>query len=174
MPAQNPPGTPRLPAGNVDSASSANGPARATGSFDGPAHTPARALLAHFGRWAGGDVDEVVDSEASESAWYGPNSTGKTLLATIEHLPLWAEDHDTTESQMALNSDRTSATAVAPREKAADIAPPDQPREIPPFAGPRSTGRSLLEHLKNVPKWSGDDLEERLDEVVRARGKVKF
>ncbi|HEY7034181.1 MAG TPA: hypothetical protein VH482_22775 [Thermomicrobiales bacterium] len=124
----------------------------------------------------GDDGDDLIESETRESAWYGPNSTGETLLAVVEHLPAWAEDDETMESEneMARNSNPTSATAVAPRGKAANPLATDQPREVPPFVGPRSTGRSLLEHLKSVPKWSGDDLEERLDEVIRARGEVKF
>ncbi|MGH2532412.1 MAG: hypothetical protein ACRDJW_08905 [Thermomicrobiales bacterium] len=31
------------------------------GSFDGPAHTPASALLQHFGRWVGDDLKELTD-----------------------------------------------------------------------------------------------------------------
>ena len=30
-------------------------------SFDGPEHTPARSLLAHFGRWVGDDAEELLD-----------------------------------------------------------------------------------------------------------------
>jgi hypothetical protein len=31
-----------------------------TRPFEGPAHTPARDLLAHFGRWVGDDLDELL------------------------------------------------------------------------------------------------------------------
>ncbi len=37
-----------------------------------------------------------------------------------------------------------------------------------------STGRSLLEHLKTIGKWSGDDLQECLQLVYATRGKAKF
>lgn len=37
-----------------------------------------------------------------------------------------------------------------------------------------STGRSLLEHLKTIGKWEGDDLQECLDLVYATRGKAKF
>lgn len=37
-----------------------------------------------------------------------------------------------------------------------------------------STGRSLLEHLKTIGQWEGDDLEECLEEVVASRGQAKF
>jgi hypothetical protein len=37
-----------------------------------------------------------------------------------------------------------------------------------------STGRSLLEHLKTIGKWSGDDLQECLELVYATRGKAKF
>lgn len=37
-----------------------------------------------------------------------------------------------------------------------------------------STGHSLLEHLKTIGKWEGDDLEECLEEVVASRGQAKF
>ncbi|WP_315784040.1 DUF2281 domain-containing protein [Fischerella sp. JS2] len=37
-----------------------------------------------------------------------------------------------------------------------------------------STGRSLLEHLKTIGKWSGDDLQEYLQLVYATRGKAKF
>ena len=38
----------------------------------------------------------------------------------------------------------------------------------------RSTGNSLLEHLRNVPKWAGDDLEECLAELKATRGGYWF
>lgn len=38
----------------------------------------------------------------------------------------------------------------------------------------QSTGRSLLEHLKTVGSWEGDDLEECLQQVYATRGKAKF
>ncbi|MBP5974205.1 DUF2281 domain-containing protein [Brasilonema sp. CT11] len=38
----------------------------------------------------------------------------------------------------------------------------------------QSTGRSLLEHLKTVGSWEGDDLEECLQVVYETRGKAKF
>ncbi|MBW4455273.1 MAG: DUF2281 domain-containing protein [Nostoc indistinguendum CM1-VF10] len=37
-----------------------------------------------------------------------------------------------------------------------------------------STGRSLLEHLKTIGKWEGDDLQECLELVYATRGKAKF
>ncbi len=37
-----------------------------------------------------------------------------------------------------------------------------------------STGKSLLEHLKNIGQWEGDDLEECLQLVIATRGKAKF
>lgn len=37
-----------------------------------------------------------------------------------------------------------------------------------------STGNSLLEHLKTIGKWEGDDLEECLQLVIATRGKAKF
>ncbi|GAB1539990.1 hypothetical protein NUACC21_26590 [Scytonema sp. NUACC21] len=37
-----------------------------------------------------------------------------------------------------------------------------------------STGRSLLEHLKTIGKWEGDDLQECLELVYVTRGKAKF
>jgi len=37
-----------------------------------------------------------------------------------------------------------------------------------------STGRSLLEHLKTIGKWSGDDLQECLELVYATRGKAKI
>ena len=37
-----------------------------------------------------------------------------------------------------------------------------------------STGRSLLEHLKTIGKWEGDDLQECLQLVIATRGKAKF
>lgn len=43
-----------------------------------------------------------------------------------------------------------------------------------PHTTANSTGRSLLEHLKTVGKWEGDDLEECLSLVYATRGKAKF
>lgn len=37
-----------------------------------------------------------------------------------------------------------------------------------------STGHSLLEHLKTIGKWEGDDLKECLELVYATRGKAKF
>ena len=37
-----------------------------------------------------------------------------------------------------------------------------------------STGKSLLEHLKTIGSWEGDDLEECLQEVISSRGSAKF
>ena len=37
-----------------------------------------------------------------------------------------------------------------------------------------STGRSLLEHLKTIGQWSGDDLQECLELVYATRGKARF
>ncbi|MGJ5672079.1 MAG: DUF2281 domain-containing protein [Nostochopsis sp.] len=36
------------------------------------------------------------------------------------------------------------------------------------------TGRSLLEHLKTIGEWSGDDLQDCLQLVYATRGKAKF
>jgi hypothetical protein len=165
---------PGVPAVEIGTASRSDDPPVATRAFDGPARTPARSLLVHFGRWAGEDVNELADIETTGHPWYGPDSTGESVLATIERLPPWAEDEDTTEIEMTLQSDRTSTTSVVPQRAAAEPPSVDRTAGIAPFTGPRSTGRSLLEHLKRVPSWSGDDLEERLDEVARARGEVRF
>ncbi|MEH1863339.1 MAG: DUF2281 domain-containing protein [Nostoc sp.] len=37
-----------------------------------------------------------------------------------------------------------------------------------------STGSSLLEHLKTIGTWEGDDLEECLKLVIASRGQVEF
>ncbi len=37
-----------------------------------------------------------------------------------------------------------------------------------------STGKSLLEHLKTIGTWEGDDLEECLRLVIASRGQAKF
>jgi hypothetical protein len=38
----------------------------------------------------------------------------------------------------------------------------------------KSTGNSLLEHLKTIGKWQGDDSEECLQQVIATRGEAKF
>lgn len=38
----------------------------------------------------------------------------------------------------------------------------------------QSTGRSLLEHLKTIGTWEGEDAEECLSIVYATRGKAKF
>jgi hypothetical protein len=38
----------------------------------------------------------------------------------------------------------------------------------------QSTGRSLLEHLKTIGTWEGDDLEECLEMVRTTRSQAKF
>jgi hypothetical protein len=37
-----------------------------------------------------------------------------------------------------------------------------------------STGRSLLEHLKTIGTWEGDDAQLCLERVYTTRGKVQF
>ena len=44
----------------------------------------------------------------------------------------------------------------------------------PPWDGPDSTGESLLEIIKHLPPWAGDDAEACLDIVIRSRGRVRF
>lgn len=46
--------------------------------------------------------------------------------------------------------------------------------ESPNSTPSNSTGSSLLEHLKNIGTWEGDDLEECLEQVISSRGKAKF
>jgi hypothetical protein len=38
----------------------------------------------------------------------------------------------------------------------------------------KSTGRSLLEHLKTIGKWEGDDLQSCLQQIYATRVKAKF
>jgi hypothetical protein len=44
----------------------------------------------------------------------------------------------------------------------------------PPWDGPDSTGASLLEAIKHLPQWAGDDAEACLDIVIRSRSRVDF
>ena len=37
-----------------------------------------------------------------------------------------------------------------------------------------STGKSLLQHLENLPNWSGNDLEESRQSVKETRSSAKF
>lgn len=37
-----------------------------------------------------------------------------------------------------------------------------------------STGKSLLQHIKNLGSWSGEDLEESLHSVKETRSQAKF
>ncbi len=37
-----------------------------------------------------------------------------------------------------------------------------------------STGKNLVEHLKKIGAWSGDDLEECLKTVTETRSKARF
>jgi hypothetical protein len=45
----------------VEQAPTLESPTEATGSFDGPAYAPAQALLAHFGRWQGDDLEALLE-----------------------------------------------------------------------------------------------------------------
>jgi len=45
---------------------------------------------------------------------------------------------------------------------------------IEPQTQIHSTGRSLLEHLKTIGNWEGDDFEECLEMVYATRGKANF
>ncbi len=56
-----------------------------------------------------------------------------------------------------------------------DQTPPDSSKrdeESPEVR--RSTGASLLEHLRNSPKWAGDDLERCLADLRATRGGIWF
>jgi hypothetical protein len=46
--------------------------------------------------------------------------------------------------------------------------------EEPTHTSVNSTGNSIIEHLKTIGKWEGDDLQECLQLVYATRGKVKF
>jgi Protein of unknown function (DUF2281) len=37
-----------------------------------------------------------------------------------------------------------------------------------------STGESLLNHLKTIGNWQGDDFQECLESVISSRGKANF
>ncbi|MGH2559578.1 MAG: hypothetical protein ACRDJH_10980 [Thermomicrobiales bacterium] len=50
----------------------------------------------------------------------------------------------------------------------------DEGEETKPYTGPDSTAASLLAHLRHVPKWSGDELHDHLDEVIRVRSQGDF
>jgi hypothetical protein len=45
---------------NLEQPLSSDTPSEATGSFEGPAYTPASALLAHFGTWVGDDLEKLL------------------------------------------------------------------------------------------------------------------
>jgi hypothetical protein len=45
---------------------------------------------------------------------------------------------------------------------------------IEPQTPIHSTGRSLLEHLKTIGNWEGDDFEECLEMVYATRGQANF
>lgn len=51
---------------------------------------------------------------------------------------------------------------------------PTPPISEAPESTTNTTGNSLLEHLKTIGKWEGDDLEECLQLVIATRGKAKF
>jgi len=46
--------------------------------------------------------------------------------------------------------------------------------QTPSALNPSSTGQSLLEHLKTIGTWQGDDFEECLRSVYATRSQTKF
>ncbi|MBD2194261.1 MULTISPECIES: DUF2281 domain-containing protein [Calothrix] len=60
------------------------------------------------------------------------------------------------------------------KTKETETQPKPEASTSPTHANTNSTGRSLLEHLKTIGKWEGDDLEECLRLVYATRGKAKF
>jgi hypothetical protein len=46
--------------------------------------------------------------------------------------------------------------------------------QVPPTSPSVWTGRSLLEHLKNIGTWQGEDFEECLRSVYETRSQTKF
>jgi hypothetical protein len=61
MQEQREPNSSTTPSGQEQADSpTASPPNRDGRSFDGPAHTPARSLMVHFGRWVGDDVEELL------------------------------------------------------------------------------------------------------------------
>lgn len=43
-----------------------------------------------------------------------------------------------------------------------------------PWYGPDSTGASLLEVIKRLPQWAGDDADACLEVVIRSRSQTRF
>jgi hypothetical protein len=60
------------------------------------------------------------------------------------------------------------------KTKSTQTQPVSEVSPSAPHTTVNSTGRSLLEHLKTIGKWEGDDLEECLELVYATRGKAKF
>jgi hypothetical protein len=55
-----------------------------------------------------------------------------------------------------------------------DVDVPDAEETERPWYGPDSTGGSLLEVIKNLPPWAGDDFDEVLEDVIRSRSQSRF
>ncbi|MUG92200.1 DUF2281 domain-containing protein [Scytonema sp. UIC 10036] len=83
------------------------------------------------------------------------------LLQEIESSP----DTILAETLDFLRSLKTKETVTKAKPEA-----PESAVHIPV----NSTGRSLLEHLKTIGKWEGDDLQDCLRLVIATRGKAKF
>ncbi|MEA5554048.1 DUF2281 domain-containing protein [Anabaena cylindrica UHCC 0172] len=60
------------------------------------------------------------------------------------------------------------------KAKETQTQPKVEVAEEPTHTRVNSTGNSLLEHLKTIGKWEGDDLQECLQLVYATRGKAKF
>ncbi|MDJ0616354.1 MAG: DUF2281 domain-containing protein [Calothrix sp. MO_192.B10] len=60
------------------------------------------------------------------------------------------------------------------KTKGTPTPPQPSPPESATHSPVNSTGHSLLEHLKTIGKWEGDDLQECLQLVIASRGKAKF
>ncbi len=60
------------------------------------------------------------------------------------------------------------------KTKQTQVQPTQHQVEFASHTTVNSTGSSLLEHLKNIGTWEGDDLEECLNLVIASCGQAEF
>jgi hypothetical protein len=60
------------------------------------------------------------------------------------------------------------------KTKQTQVQPTEYQVEFASHTTVNSTGSSLLEHLKTIGTWKGDDLEECLKLVIASRGQAEF
>jgi hypothetical protein len=117
----------------------------------------AGSLLEHLRtvpKWAGDDMERCLAELEATRGGYWFDEDGYLVPSPKRVL------HIETDSGDSIDIDVTDIQDVESIGK--------------PWYGPDSTGESLLDLVRRLPDWAGDDFEESLEDVIRSRTEARF